>query len=471
MTCDVKNYGIKTKMSDIDFGDLSSDTQTESEHDEITDLSFYEKIKLSAKNMAEIFDIHEDVAFQCLQTVRWNTEKCMNDFSEDRSKFLSENNISEEDCRKPRTLHQFSGIDIPQCSVCFEEVSPDKLFALPCNHYFCENCWHDHIMLNISNGKSMIRCMASDCRSLILPSDVSFICGEEAFKKFEEKLAAVSVSVSKEVKRCINPKCQLSLSVDSIGLCGIAKCKCGTRMCWKCGNESHAPLSCNKMNEWQIAAETGSKKQLVISNTKPCGKCGARIEKTGGCNHMKCVNCGFEFCWICGHEWDTHEGEKYACNEYKNLDDIVASNHKEDARIAHYYSRYFEHHTSIIIEKEKENEFKDKLTKILSRSSLNSQLSSEEICEKINKITDVRDFARSVLTWSYPHAYMMEEGSTELKLFEFVQKELEMSMERLLFYIHLDGSFPSFKRLMHMVNMVEKSTESLLKHVDLASKI
>jgi hypothetical protein len=32
---------------------------------------------------------------------------------------------------------------------------------------------------------------------------------------------------------------------------------------------------------------------------KQCPNCYIIIEKDEGCNHMTCINCQFEFCWLC----------------------------------------------------------------------------------------------------------------------------------------------------------------------------
>ena len=32
---------------------------------------------------------------------------------------------------------------------------------------------------------------------------------------------------------------------------------------------------------------------------EPCPKCGVLIQKNGGCKHMVCGKCHFEFCWLC----------------------------------------------------------------------------------------------------------------------------------------------------------------------------
>lgn len=45
-------------------------------------------------------------------------------------------------------------------------------------------------------------------------------------------------------------------------------------------------------------AETEMSEAWLEQNSKPCGKCGAPIQKSGGCNHMICIKCHYHFCWV-----------------------------------------------------------------------------------------------------------------------------------------------------------------------------
>lgn len=70
----------------------------------------------------------------------------------------------------------------------------------------------------------------------------------------------------------------------------------------KCGLEYHQRKNCkveldNAMREYFDGLANGS-----MTN---CPNCGLIVEKEeGGCNHMICGKCKFQFCWICGRKYD-----------------------------------------------------------------------------------------------------------------------------------------------------------------------
>jgi hypothetical protein len=64
-------------------------------------------------------------------------------------------------------------------------------------------------------------------------------------------------------------------------------------MCFKCLSEWHSGMSC------EIYMRKHGYNTLANPKLKLCPKCFIKIEKSDGCNHMTCLGCGHEFCWIC----------------------------------------------------------------------------------------------------------------------------------------------------------------------------
>ena len=69
------------------------------------------------------------------------------------------------------------------------------------------------------------------------------------------------------------------------------KCRCSHSFCFNCSENWHDPVRCHLIKKWIKKCDDDSETSNWISaNTKECPKCGATIEKDGGCNHMICKN-------------------------------------------------------------------------------------------------------------------------------------------------------------------------------------
>ena len=78
--------------------------------------------------------------------------------------------------------------------------------------------------------------------------------------------------------------------------------KCEYEICIRCGLDYHLSKNCrNKMDEAMKEYFQG----LNPGSITNCPKCGLIIEKeAGGCNHMICSKCNYQFCWICGAKYN-----------------------------------------------------------------------------------------------------------------------------------------------------------------------
>ena len=90
---------------------------------------------------------------------------------------------------------------------------------------------------------------------------------------------------------------------------------CGFEFCVACDLIPHAPASCSLVARWEELGgfvdtgreEEAEARRLKHLTTRPCPRCGVRIEKNGGCPHMTCVqpSCKYQFCWDCLGDYHT----------------------------------------------------------------------------------------------------------------------------------------------------------------------
>ena len=85
------------------------------------------------------------------------------------------------------------------------------------------------------------------------------------------------------------------------------QCLCGFYFCFSCGEEAHTPAPCDLVKKWLLREKSDDATAIwLAAKTKECPKCGVRIEKNKACNHMTCIKCGHNFCWLCKGPWASH---------------------------------------------------------------------------------------------------------------------------------------------------------------------
>ncbi|KAJ6235806.1 e3 ubiquitin-protein ligase ari5-related [Anaeramoeba flamelloides] len=306
--------------------------------------------------------------------------------------------------------------------------------------YFCWN--KDKLMENMmtnpkktlqnarirSDGKvGSINCPSYKCRELVQEDLVKKLVPKQEFKKYLYFIATTFVDGNPNLNWCPNKNCGKVVTSDMVTRGTNVRCSCGHRFCFKCGEESHSPSTCDEVKSWKEKANDDSEtRNWILSFTKACPKCKIAIEKNQGCNHMTCKRCRHEFCWICMGNWKAHGGSFYSCNKYKPKTD----NNKKKSKAAlekyfHYMSRFENHEKSLKFETELRRRVAKKMYKMQDKENMNyvdvsfMEEAVDQLCE-----------CRLILKWTYVFAFYLKKKKSK-ELFEFVQMGLESTTEKL----------------------------------------
>ncbi len=109
---------------------------------------------------------------------------------------------------------------------------------------------------------------------------------------FRRVYASRYVSSSKTMGQCKNPRgCDGILSLASeLDETSVTCGKCAMSFCVSCDFPPHTPSPCSVMSEWhakrgyvELSTDEMAALEAILTITKPCPKCGVRIQKNEGC--------------------------------------------------------------------------------------------------------------------------------------------------------------------------------------------
>ena len=114
-----------------------------------------------------------------------------------------------------------------------------------------------------------------------------------------------------------------------LALCG----SCSFSFCCECRLAWHGLQPCaNLASRWKAADDAGKaalrakhgdrvmeeveSSQWVLDHTKPCPNCGTGTEKNGGCNHITCLKCRHQWCWLCMSTYSQGHYSNGSCEQF-----------------------------------------------------------------------------------------------------------------------------------------------------------
>ncbi|CAJ0846743.1 13545_t:CDS:2 [Entrophospora sp. SA101] len=375
-------------------------------------------------HVSNILGIQKQHAATLLRHFRWNKERLIERYMEEEKAVLKSAGVITDINKAPKFMRSRSFT----CDVCCNDDDLNTI-ALSCDHRFCKDCYEHYLTQKIKEeGESRrISCMANKCNVIV---------DETTVAKYRTLLNRTYVDDSESLRWCPAPSCEYAVEchVPQTSLTSIVptvECACCNRFCFGCGLPDHQPSICMLVKKWIKKCEDDSETANWISaHTKECGKCQSTIEKNGGCNHMTCRKCKYEFCWVCMGPWSEHGTSWYNCNRYDEKNSVDARDSQAKSRSSlerylHYYNRFANHEQSAKLDRELYN----KTEKKMEEMQQTSDLSWIEV-QFLKKAVDILVQCRMTLKWTYAFAfYLIRNNETEI--FEDNQRDLEVAVEQL----------------------------------------
>lgn len=316
--------------------------------------------------VASLTCLSANAAALLLANSLWSKEVAVERYFGDSTRELQKLGLTPESASHSNTLCRGPGDTQTMCDICCMEYSADEVCCLSsCRHYFCKECWQDHIKQHIHHNLLATRCPAQGCSEVIGIDNMVQLFDSSASTTPTTGVAGTAAEtesspVLKDIYReylssfvqfcpslywCPNPVgCTgiIHVEVPPLQGQGVTCEVCHHPYCLRCSGDPHRPATCDDMRSWRrYCSAEGANIAFILVRTKRCPKCHRDIEKNGGCNHMTC-KCGHQFCWVCGYDWASHSGDFYSC---KNASAAPVKSDREDVRQSQRFMYHYERYT------------------------------------------------------------------------------------------------------------------------------
>lgn len=204
-----------------------------------------------------------------LRSYDWNKEKLWNDFFENKERVIKKANINVNDFK----IYQGVPGKEYECSVCFDTYDGSNMLAMACKHYFCQDCWRQHLITAINNGNACLTasCLERGCTTLIIEALVKELVPPESYKIYSKYLVRSFVEDNPRIKWCPTPNCGRAVFCPETTVDAVQCGHCNQKFCFKCSCEAHVPATCAQLKAWKKKEQDESETATwLTANTKVC---------------------------------------------------------------------------------------------------------------------------------------------------------------------------------------------------------
>ena len=236
--------------------------------------------------------------FNYLMTkMKFDLSKTKLNFKRETPYYLSLKNHSSY--RRNDSLIFKSNYYYDKCPIC-DEVGKEgegvQLFTLDnCGHAVCMKCFEEYIESSYKYTTHFNCPFNKECQAEISFFDIQKLATKEQVERIEKNMVDSLCSTWDDFKWCI--QCDNGF-IHNGGIC-FAKCDhCDVHFCTYCKENLQKFTEEEKEIHFHDCARRFTQK-VISTTSKSCPKCGVNITHVGGCSHMTCYLCNYQFCWIC----------------------------------------------------------------------------------------------------------------------------------------------------------------------------
>ena len=248
-------------------------------------------------------------------------------------KCSNQDHLGVDDQESPPLYQILTNIHEVPCLACADTLETVFVFECEDRHVVCLECLGTYVKTRLNERQLVadkdlgytIGCPVGCGHSLIAQHKhfLALLNDKDDYDRYH-RFAAEECLLQAGGVLCPQPGCGAGIMPDDPGERKIKCPQCLYVFCKSCHQGFHLGECSDEdaMSRQESSAIQGNFSADVVSRarwheqrvdnssiltikmkTKPCPKCRTPTERDGGCMHMECTRCNFQWCWLCQCQW------------------------------------------------------------------------------------------------------------------------------------------------------------------------